>query len=388
MRDILKLNAISPLVNNYLKEDSYNVTDSSSSPVAVLVRSADMHSFELPASVVAVARAGAGVNNIPIDEYAKKGVVVFNTPGANANAVKELVICGMLLSGRDVLGGIEWTKTLKGSGAEVGKLVEKGKKQFVGGEIKGKTLGVIGLGAIGKLVANDAHNLGMEVLGYDPYISVEGAWSLSRAVQKASSYDEIFEKSDFITVHVPATGTTKGFINAESIAKMKNGVVILNFARGELVNNADMIAALESGKVGKYVVDFPSDEVLGVKNVIAIPHLGASTPESEDNCAEMAAKELLDYIENGNITNSVNYPNCRLDKVAPHRISIAHANLPNMVGQFTSKLAGKHINISNMINQSRGDYAYSLLDIDIQADDTLLDEIRSIDGILSVRSIY
>ncbi|MBS7262146.1 MAG: phosphoglycerate dehydrogenase [Eubacteriales bacterium] len=388
MEKIVKLNSISEMVKEYLPENRYCICEKADDPVAVLVRSADMHGMKLPDSVLAVARAGAGVNNIPLDELAEEGVVVFNTPGANANAVKEMVLCGLLLSGRGIVDGINWVSSLKGKGAEVGKLVEKGKGQFVGHEIKGKTLGVIGLGAIGAIVANDARNLGMNVLGCDPYISVAAAWSLSRGVRKAETYDEIYEKCDYITLHVPANDSTKNMINAESIAKMKDGVVVLNFARGTLVNTADMLAALESGKVARYVTDFPDDDLIGAKNVIAIPHLGASTPESEDNCAALAAQELADYLENGNIKNSVNFPACHMEKNTPHRVSVLHKNLPNMVGQITSKLASVGVNINNMMNQSRGINAYSLLDIDTDVDPSVLEEIEALDGMIRVRKIY
>jgi len=387
MTNILKLNEIAEVVNSYLPADEYTISKDAKEPAGVLVRSADMNSMDIPASVLAIARAGAGVNNIPCTDCADKGIVVFNTPGANANAVKELVLCGMLMASRDVIGGIGWAASLKGKGAEVGKLVEKGKSQFVGPEIKGKKLGVIGLGAIGVLVANDAVQLGMEVMGVDPYLSIDAAWSLNRNVHKAASQDQIFAECDYITVHVPMTDTTKGMINAESIAKMKDGVVILNYARGELVNTADMVAALESGKVGRYAVDFPSDEILGVKNVIATPHLGASTPESEENCAAMAAQQLAAFLQYGDIKNSVNYPNCNLPYTGRTRITIMHQNIANIIGQITAVIAAEHINISDMINKSKGNVAYTMIDIDGGLINHIIEKIDKIEGIIRVRVI-
>lgn len=387
MKQILKLNEIAEVVNEYLPAEEYTITKEAQEPIGVLVRSADMNCMNIPASVLAIARAGAGVNNIPCNDCAGKGVVVFNTPGANANAVKELVLCGMLMASRDVIGGITWAASLKGKGAEVPKLVEKGKSQFVGPEIKGKKLGVIGLGAIGVLVANDAMQLGMEVMGVDPYLSIDAAWSLNRGVHKATSQDQIFTECDYITVHVPMTDSTKGMINAESLSKMKDGVVILNFSRGELVNTDDMIAALESGKVARYVVDFPSDDILGVKNVIAIPHLGASTPESEENCAAMAAQQLHDFLRYGNIKNSVNYPDCSLPYTGRTRLAVLHQNIANILGQITAVIAAEHINISDMINKSKGATAYTLIDIDGGMQESTADKIRQITGIIRVRVI-
>lgn len=387
MREILALNAISDKVKEYLPENEFDIVKESAAPQAILVRSADMHSYELPDSVIAVARAGAGTNNIPSKEYAEKGVVVFNTPGANANAVKELTLCALLLSGRDIIGGAEWVQTLKGEGDQVPKLTEKGKKQFVGPELKGKKLGVIGLGAIGVLVANAALHLGMEVMGYDPFISIDNAWLLSRQVHRAASREQIYAECDFITMHVPLLDDTRGMINAETLAIMKPGVSIVNFSRGELVNNQDMIFALESGKVHRYVVDFPCEEMLGQKNAVVLPHIGASTPESEDNCAAMAAKELYNYIRYGNITNSVNYPAAELPYTGRTRIAVAHKNVANMVGQVTGVIAADNINISDMINKSRGDIAYTLIDVDGDIDQKVIDDIRAINGVIRVRAI-
>ena len=323
-----------------------------------------MHEMELPSSLLAIARAGAGVNNIPLDKCSEAGICVFNTPGANANAVKELVIAGLLLASRKIVSGIEWAKGLKGKGAEVGKLVEKGKSQFVGPEISGKRLGVIGLGAIGILVANAAKSLGMEVYGYDPYLSVDAAWGLSRSTKHAQTLDEIYANCDYITLHVPLTPDTKEMINAESIAKMQDHVRILNFARGDLVNSADILKALADGKVASYVTDFPTDEMLGAEGVIAVPHLGASTPESEDNCARMAADELKDYLENGNILHSVNLPNVSMPRdPAFTRVCIIHRNVPNTISLLAGKLADAGINIENMQSKSRKDYAYTILDV-------------------------
>jgi len=364
-------------------DSNYNCAEDIADATAVMVRSASMHETVLDKSTLCVARAGAGVNNIPLDRFAEEGVVVFNTPGANANAVKELVIAGLLLASRKILPAADWAKTLKGSGEDTLKLVEKGKSQFVGPEIIGKKLGVIGLGAIGVMVCNSAHALGMDVIGYDPYISVDAAWSLSRAVHKASSIKEIFEQCDYITIHVPLNDETKNTINAETIAEMKDGVRILNFARGGLVNSADIIAAIESGKVAKYITDFPDADMINKENIIAIPHLGASTPESEDNCAVMAANELIDFLENGNIVNSVNMPKCVMERSTDVRICIVHKNIPNMIGQISKYFADKNVNIENMINKSRGEYAYTIVDVDHEMNETDI----SFEGLLSARVI-
>lgn len=368
-------------------DDKYTVGDEVENADGAIVRSASLHETEFPESLKAIARAGAGTNNIPIDRCSEQGIVVFNTPGANANAVKELVIAGMLISSRRVISGIEWAKTLKGNGAEVGKMVEKGKSAFAGPEIKGKSVGVIGLGAIGVMVANAANALGMKVYGYDPYLSVKSAWNLTHNAVHIFDINEIFEKCDYITIHVPLTDGTKNLINKDAIAKMKNGVRILNFARGGLVNNDDLKSALESGKVAAYVTDFPSDDVLGVDGVIAIPHLGASTPESEDNCAGMAAKELIDYIENGNIVNSVNLPEITMPRSGESRVCVIHKNIPNMLTAITGIFAGDNINIENLLNKSRGDYAYTMLDIGAAETEAVAEKIGAIDGVIRVRVI-
>ena len=365
---------------------NYNCADEMDAPDAILVRSASMHEMEMPESLLAIARAGAGVNNIPCDKCAEQGIVVFNTPGANANAVKELVLAGLLMCSRKVLPAIEWAKTLKGNGTEVGKMVEKGKGAFAGPEIMGKKLGVIGLGAIGILVANAASALGMDVYGYDPYLSVDAAWKLSRSIKHAADMKEIFAECDYITVHVPLTPDTKGFINNDSIATMKDGVRILNFARGDLVNSAAIIDALANGKVAAYVTDFPSDEVIGVDGVIAIPHLGASTPESEENCAVMAADEIREYLENGNIVNSVNMPNVVIPRSTAVRVCIIHNNIPNMIAQISSAVSACNINIEKLNNQSRKDFAYSILDVE-SIDDAAIQGIKAIDGVIRVRVI-
>ena len=368
-------------------DDKYTVGDEVENADGAIVRSAALHEVEFPASLKAIARAGAGTNNIPIDRCSEQGIVVFNTPGANANAVKELVIAGMLISSRRVIPAIEWAKTLKGQGEEVGKLVEKGKSAFGGPELKGKTLGVIGLGAIGVLVANAANHLGMTVYGYDPYLSVNSAWNLTHNAVHIYDINEIFRKCDYITIHVPLVDSTKNMINKDTISLMKDGVRILNFARASLVNSADIKAALESGKVAAYVTDFPTDDVLCVDGVIAIPHLGASTPESEDNCASMAAKELIDYIENGNITNSVNLPEITMPRSSEKRICVIHKNIPNMLTSITGIVAANNVNIENMLNKSRGDFAYTMLDVSGIDDEDVLAKIKAVDGIIRVRII-
>lgn len=365
---------------NYICADEIDVPD------AIMVRSAAMHDMEMPSSLLAIARAGAGVNNIPCDKCAEQGIVVFNTPGANANAVKELVIAGMLMCSRKVIPAIEWTKTLKGNGVEVSKMVEKGKGAFAGPEIMGKKLGVIGLGAIGILVANAAYSLGMTVYGYDPYLSVDSAWKLSRHIKHSADMNEIFKECDYITVHVPLTPDTNRFINAESIATMKDGVRILNFARGDLVDSADVIDALANGKIAAYVTDFPNDELISVDGVIAIPHLGASTAESEENCAVMAADELREYLENGNIINSVNMPNVSMPRSTSVRVCIIHNNIPNMLAQISGVVSSCNINIEKLNNQSRKDYAYTILDVE-SIDDAAIGNIKEIDGVIRVRVI-
>ncbi len=386
MKNILLLNKISKIGLNVLDPDAYACSDSVANPDAIMVRSAAMHDMDIPQSVIAIARAGAGVNNIPIEKCTDAGIAVFNTPGANANAVKELVIAGLLLSSRKIAQGIDWAKTLAGKD-DAAKLVEKGKSQFVGPEIEGKTLGIIGLGAIGILVANAAVGLGMNVVGFDPYISVDGAWGLSRAVKHAKTIDEIFAVSDYITIHVPLNDSTKNTVCADSIAKMKDGVRILNFARGGLVNNDDIKAALASGKVSCYVTDFPDASVIGVENVIAIPHLGASTPESEDNCAVMAAKEIKAYIEDGNVINSVNFPCVSAPRTTDVRICVLHKNVPNMINHISAKLGEKNVNIEHFTNKSRGDVAYSIIDLAGSVSDDTDSIISSIDGVIKVRVI-
>lgn len=379
MYNIKTLNKISPIGMDCFS-DNYKCGDNVENPDAILLRSFNMHDMEIPETVKAIGRAGAGVNNIPIDKCTENGIAVFNTPGANANAVKELVIAGILLSSRKIVEGINWASTLT---EDIAKTVEKGKSQFVGPEIVGKRLGVIGLGAIGVMVCNAADALGMKVIGYDPYISVDAAWNLSSSIRKAASVKEIFDQCDYITIHVPLNDETKNTINEKTISEMKDGVRILNFARGGLVNSQDILKALESGKVAKYVTDFPDEDMINKENVIAIPHLGASTPESEDNCAVMVAQQIMDYIENGNVVNSVNFPRCVMERSTQYRACIFHKNIPNMIGQISKWFAEHNINIEHMINKGRGDYAYTMLDIDHDISDFKLD----IDGILSTRVI-
>ena len=385
--NILTLNKIAACGTDLFDKAKYTVGDAVEEPVGILVRSAAMHDMELPESVLAIGRAGAGTNNIPVDACAEKGIVVFNTPGANANAVKELVLCGLLLASRKVVSGIEWAKSLKPEGDAVAKLVEKGKGQFVGPEILGKKLGVIGLGAIGGMVANAADALGMHVYGYDPYMSVQAAWGLNPSIHQVSDMNEIFTTCDYISLHVPCLDSTKGMINAETIGMMKTGVRILNFARGELVNNADMIAALETGKVARYVTDFPNADLLDVVGVVPLPHLGASTPESEDNCAVMASKELIDYIENGNIVNSVNYPSVAGPRSTVTRVCVMHRNLPGLISQISGVMSDNGINVESMLNRSRKEYAYSVLDVDAVVPQEALTALSAIEGVIRVRAI-
>ena len=383
---IKTLNEISPVINTVLT-DEYQVGKDVENEQGIIVRSAKMHDMELPESLLAIARAGAGYNNIPVDKCSASGIVVFNTPGANANAVKELVVAGMLLAGRDIVGGIEWARTLKGEGDKVAALVEKGKGQFVGHELKGKTLAVIGLGAIGTMVANTGHALDMEVYGYDPFLSVDHALMLSRSVHKATDLDKLLGQADIVSLHLPLMDKTRGMVNADYLARMKDGAVLLNFSRGELADSAAVLSALESGKLSRYVTDFPSDEMLCAKGVIAIPHLGASTPESEDNCAEMAARELADYLTRGAITNSVNYPACDPGYTDGARLCVLHANVPNMVGAITAHLAGKGINIANMVNKSRAAVAYTVIDADSAIDPETVAAVASIENVYKVRLI-
>lgn len=384
-----KINCLNPISKTGLSlfTDDYEIVDKIDDADAVLVRSASMHEMEFPKSLKAVARAGAGVNNIPLDKCAEKGIVVFNTPGANANGVKELVIAGMLLAARDVVGGINWVQSAKDD-EDIAKTAEKQKKNFAGGEIEGKKLGVIGLGAIGVKVANAAVSMGMDVYGYDPYISVAGAWNLSRSVKHIATTEQIFKECDYITIHVPLLDSTKGMINKEAFDMMKEGVVILNFARDILVDEEAMAEALKSGKVRKYVTDFPNTLSVNMENAIVTPHIGASTEESEENCAVMAVNEIMDFIENGNIKNSVNYPNCDMgvcDK--PARIAIFHKNIPNMIGQFTTVMAKDQINISDMTDKSKGDYAYLLMDLDTPVTDKAIADIEAIEGVIGIRVI-
>ena len=380
------LNPIAAVGLNNLT-DAYERTEDFATADAAFVRSAKMAELVPGENLLAVARAGAGVNNIPHADYAKKGIVVFNTPGANANGVKELVLAAMLLASRDIIGGIDWVKA-NASDADIAKTAEKAKKAFAGTEIQGKKLGVIGLGAIGQKVANAAVALGMEVYGYDPYLSVDAAWNLSRAVKHCKNVEAIYQNCDFITVHVPALESTKGMINAETIAMMKTGVIIINAARDALVNEADMLAALESGKVRKYVSDFPNATTAGKKGCIVIPHLGASTEEAEDNCAVMAVKEVRDFLENGNIVNSVNYPTCSLGPVnKAGRIAICHKNEANMIGTFTSILGNAKINIDAIANKSRGDIAYTLIDVDSPVPTMVIDALKQSDAVIRVRVI-
>ena len=370
-----------------LFSDSYKMIDGVDQADAILVRSAKMHDMELPECVNAVARAGAGVNNIPVKELAEKGVVVFNTPGANANGVKELVLAGMFLASRDIVGGIEWVEQQKDR-ADIDKLAEKQKKQFAGCEISGKKLGIIGLGAIGAMVANAACGLGMDVYGYDPYISIDAAWNLSRTIHHSKTLDEILTTCDYITIHVPLLDSTRQMINAEAFSKMKDGVVFLNFARDLLVDEEALINALESGKVKKYVTDFANPIVAGREGILVTPHLGASTEESEENCAVMAVKEIRDFLENGNIKNSVNFPNCDMGTcVAVGRIAITHRNIPNMISQVTSILGKEGLNIADMTNKSKGEFAYTLIDLESSASKEALEELKAIEGVSRVRVV-
>ena len=378
---------LNPISNRGLDlfTSEFEVIDDLNAADAVLVRSASMHDLEVPDSMLAVARAGAGVNNIPLNEYAEKGITVFNTPGANANGVKELVVAGLLLASRDIIGGVNWVKE-NAKEADLAKMIEKKKKEFAGNELKGKSIGVIALGAIGVLVANICNRLGMNVYGYDPYVSVRSAWSLSRMVNHSSSLDEIYEKCDFLTIHVPYMESTKGMIGKEAVQKMKDGATILNFARGELVDDQAVLDGLASKKIKHYVTDFPNPAVAAADGVITIPHLGASTEESEENCAEMAVDQLMNYLEKGNIVNSVNYPNCDLGDIeAECRITVHHKNLPNMIGQLTSALAEEGYNIENMLNKSKKDYAYSIFDVEKRPSEKVLSKMKQIDGVIRLR---
>ena len=387
MYKILCLNKISPVGTKRFGE-AYTFSPEMKEPDGILVRSAAMHDMELEENLLAIARAGAGVNNIPVDKCLEKGIVVFNTPGANANAVKELVLASLFLTSRKIVPAMDWVKTLKGQGDQVEKLIEKGKGQFAGPEIQGKTLGVVGLGAIGILVANAATQLGMEVYGYDPYLSVEHAWHLSSAVHRSLSLDEIYQKCDYITLHLPLTKDNRGMVNKDTLQKMKAGVRILNFARGGLVDSADLLAALESGKAAAYATDFPDDSMIGVEGIVAIPHLGASTPESEDNCAMMAVDQMKDYLENGNILNSVNMPSISMAREpGTRRICIIHKNVPNTIALFAATCGDAGINIENMQSKSRGEYAYTILDVSGELSPAAVDTLRALEPIVKVRVI-
>lgn len=382
MYKIKLMNKISK-VGTDLFGQQYQIGEEMENEDGILVRSASLHDYQFPSTLLAIARAGAGVNNIPIDQCSEQGIVVFNTPGANANAVKELVLCALFLSSRQIVEGIDWVKTLKGQEG-VGKLVEKGKSQFVGPEIDGKKLGIIGLGAIGVHVANAAIKLGMEVYGYDPYISVDAAWGMSKWVKNAQNMDTIFSECDYITLHAPSTPETKAMINQESIAKMKDGVRIINFARADLVDSQAVLEGIQKGKIKKYITDFATEDIIDQKDVIVMPHLGASTPESEDNCAIMAVKEMQDYLENGNITHSVNLPSVHEPRTTKYRICLIHKNVPNMLAQFATLFANKHINIENMVNKAKGEYAYTMIDTQDVVD---CEELKNLDHVIQVRVI-
>ena len=382
---IKTLNQISPTGLSVLDASRFTVSDGVENEDGVLVRSADMQEYVFPPALRAIARAGAGTNNIPVDRCSESGIVVFNTPGANANAVKELAVCALMLASRDVVGGVEWVKAQARAGEDVAKVVEKGKSQFVGPEISGKNLGVIGLGAIGVQVANIATKLGMTVYGYDPFLSVDAALSLSRLVHHVTDLTAIYKNCDYITIHVPQTADTKGMLNAAAFDQMKTGVRVINLARGGLVADEDMIAALKSGKVARYVTDFPDNALTLVKNVVPIPHLGASSPESEENCALMAAQQLRDYLETGNIRNSVNLPPLEQDWSGETRLCIIHRNVPNMLASITAALSRENVNVENMTNKSKGNYAYTIVDVSARVGDAVADEIRAISGVLRVR---
>ena len=381
MPNIKLYNKISQVGLDVFDNTKYNVSETVEAPEGILVRSAALHDEPFGKELLAIARAGAGVNNIPIDRCSENGIVVFNTPGANANGVKELAVAALLLASRDIVGGINWALSLKGT-PDVAKQVEKGKSKFVGPEIKGKTLGVIGLGAIGGMVANVASDIKMKVIGCDPYITVKNAWSISRAVKKADDYDAIYAEADYITYHIPSLPSTKGIINKENITKMKDGVRIINLSRGDLANIPDLIEALESGKVASYVTDFPCEELLGVPHVVCIPHLGASTPESEDNCAVMAAEQLIDYIENGNIRNSVNYPEIVLPRTESNRLIVLHENIPNIITQISGALASDNVNIESLLSQAKGNNAVSIFDTNDNITESVINDISAINGVV------
>jgi len=383
---IQTLNKISSIGLDLFPRDKYEIASDISNPDAILVRSADMNDMEIPSSVLAIARAGAGYNNIPVKRCSESGVVVFNTPGANANAVKELALAALLISSRNIVGGINWTSTVADK-ADVADLVEKEKSKFTGPELKGKTLGVIGLGAIGVMVANDAMALGMKVIGFDPYISVDAAWHLSSDVARADSLESLLTKSDYVTLHIPQSEATKGLLDADKFKIIKKDARVINLSRNALVKDKDVVEALEAGKISCYVTDFPSQELLACKKVIGIPHLGASTPEAEDNCAIMAVQQIMDYLENGEIRNSVNFPKCRLEQRYPNRLLVVNRNIPNMVGQITTNLANANINIQDLINHHLNDFGYNIIDTEQSISESVLEQIRKVDGIIKVREI-
>ncbi|HHU22004.1 MAG TPA: 3-phosphoglycerate dehydrogenase [Clostridiales bacterium] len=385
MYKIKTMNKIAPVGLEILDKAGYQISDKEENPDAILVRSANLHEYEFNPELVCIARAGAGTNNIPIQRCTEAGIVVFNTPGANADAVKELCICALLMASRDILGGIEWVRSIADRGDEVAGMVERGKSSFSGPELNGKTLGVIGLGAVGAKIANTAVALGMEVYGYDPYLSVDAAWQLSRSVKHAHDLETIYRYSDYITIHVPYTSETHHIINAEAIKQMKDGVRIINLARGELVCDEDILAALDTTKVARYVTDFPNGVLAGVPNVVPIPHLGASTPESEEKCAIMAAKEILDYLENGNITNSVNMPTVCLDRMGVSRLCVMHRNVPRMIQRFLDLIGRQDINVEHMINKPRGEYAYTIIDTGTKINGAITAGIKAMDEVFRVR---
>ena len=387
MHKIQTVDRIAAVGLDLMGREEYETASEMPNPDAILVRSTKLAGSMIPESVKSIARAGAGYNNIPLDECSARGIIVFNTPGANANSVKELVITGLLLSSRRIIEGCNWAKSLVEMGDQVPKLIEEGKKQFKGPEIKGKKLGIIGLGAIGVQVANDAVSLGMEVTGYDPFISVHSAWGLSRQVRRAMSLEALLSDSDYITLHIPLNDQTKGLLNRERFSLLQPGTKILNFSRGGLVNNADLKEAIAEGRVSRYVTDFPDQELLTMDEVIAIPHLGASTPEAEENCAVMAVRQTMDFLETGNIRNSVNYPNCEMVMTSEQRICIANRNIPNMVGQITTVLAEDRINISDMLNRHKDGYAYNIIDVEGGLSTTVEQKLKAIEGVIMVRVI-
>ena len=386
MKNIKLMNKIAKVGTDIFDRSVYEVGDSVDAPVAMMVRSAALHDLEFNSELLAIARCGAGVNNIPVDRCADEGIVVFNTPGANANGVKELTIAALMLASRNIVGGVNWATSLKGSEG-IAKQVEAGKSKFAGGEIAGKSLGVIGLGAIGGMVANAACALGMEVYGCDPFLTVNAAWNLSSSIKHASSFEEIFKTCDYISLHVPATKDTKGMINKDTLAMMKDGVKIVNLARADLVNSDDIKAAIADGKVSSYVVDFPTDDTVGVDGIVTIPHLGASTAESEDNCAVMAAKQLVDFLEKGNIVNSVNYPNVSLPHTADNRICVMHKNIPGVIANLTTVLSDNKLNIENMANGSKGDYAYTIIEVNGNLPAEVLGAIGALEGVIKAFSL-